>query len=77
MIKKYFLYHVFLSFFTNSLATELEIPVDLKSTKINLFPTDLENISLNKLKFVSRIEIQSNHPDFGGLSWLIIMRTNP
>ena len=39
--------------FTNSLATELGTPVDLKSFKINLFPTDLENISLNKLKFVS------------------------
>ena len=44
----------------------------LKSIKINLFPTGLENISLNKLKFVSGIEIQSNHPDFGGLSGLII-----
>ena len=72
MIKKYFLSLVFLSFFTNSLATELGTPVDLKSSKINLFPTDLENISLNKLKFVSGIEIKSNHPDFGGLSGLII-----
>ena len=72
MIKKYFLSLVFFSFFTNSFATELGTPVDLKSTKINLFPTDLENISLNKLKFVSGIEIKSNHPDFGGLSGLII-----
>ena len=72
MIKKYFLSLVFLSFFTNSFATELGTPVDLKSTKINLFPTDLENISLNKLKFVSGVEIKSNHPDFGGLSGLII-----
>ena len=72
MIKKYFLSLVFLSFFTNSLATELGTAVELKSTKINLFPTDLENISLNKLKFVSGIEIKSNHPDFGGLSGLII-----
>ena len=72
MIKKYFLSLVFLSFFTNSFATELGTSVDLKSTKINLFPTDLENISLNKLKFVSGIEIKSNHPDFGGLSGLII-----
>ena len=72
MIKKYFLSLVFLSFFTNSLATELGTPVELKSSKINLFPTDLENISLNKLKFVSGIEIKSNHPDFGGLSGLII-----
>ncbi len=72
MIKKYFLSLVFLSFFTNSLATELGTPVDLKSTKINLFPTDLENISLNKLEFISGIEIKSNHPDFGGLSGLII-----
>ena len=72
MIKKYFLSLVFLSFFTNSLATELGTAVELKSIKINLFPTDLENISLNKLKFVSGIEIQSNHPDFGGLSGLII-----
>ena len=72
MIKKYFLSLVFLSFFTNSLATELGTPVDLKSSKINLFPTDLENISLNKLNFVSGIEIKSNHPDFGGLSGLII-----
>ena len=72
MIKKYFLSLVFLSFFTNSLATELGTPVELKSIKINLFPTDLENISLNKLKFVSGIEIKSNHPDFGGLSGLII-----
>ena len=55
MIKKYFLSLVFLSFFTNSLATELGTPVDLKSSKINLFPTDLEDISLNKLKFVSVI----------------------
>ena len=72
MIKKYFLSLVFLSFFTNSLATELGTAVELKSIKINLFPTDLENISLNKLKFVSGIEIKSNHPDFGGLSGLII-----
>ena len=72
MIKKYFLSLVFLSFFTNSLATELGTPVDLKSSKINLFSTDLENISLDKLKFVSGIEIKSNHPDFGGLSGLII-----
>ena len=72
MIKKYFLSLVFLSFFTNSLATELGTTVDLKSSKINLFPTDLENYSLNKLKFVSGIEIKSNHPDFGGLSGLII-----
>ena len=72
MIKKYFLSLVFLSFFTNSLATELGTPIELKSTKINLFPTDLENISLNKLKFVSGIEIKSNHPNFGGLSGLII-----
>ena len=72
MIKKYFLSLVFLSFFTNSLATELGTPVDLKSSNINLFPTDLKNISLNKLKFVSGIEIKSNHPDFGGLSGLII-----
>ena len=72
MIKKYFLFLVFLSFFTNSLATELGIPIDLKRTKINLFPTDLENISLNKLKFVSGVEIKSNHPDFGGFSGLII-----
>ena len=72
MIKKKILSLVFLSFFTNSLATELGTPVELKSIKINLFPTDLENISLNKLKFVSGIEIKSNHPDFGGLSGLII-----
>ena len=72
MIKKYFLSLVFLSFFTNSLATELGTAVELKSIKINLFPTDLENISLNKLKFVSGIEIKSNHPDFGGLSGIII-----
>ena len=72
MIKKYFLSLVFLSFFTNSLATELGTPVDLKSSKINLFPTDLEKISLNKLKFISGFEIKSNNPDFGGLSGLII-----
>ena len=72
MIKKKILSLVFLSFFTNSLATELGTPVELKSTKINLFPTDFENISLNKLKFVSGIEIKSNHPDFGGLSGIII-----
>ena len=72
MIKKNILSLVFLSFFTNSLATELGTAVELKSIKINLFPTDLENISLNKLKFVSGIEIKSNHPDFGGLSGLII-----
>ena len=72
MIKKKILSLVFLSFFTNSLATELGTAVELKSIKINLFPTDLENISLNKLKFVSGIEIKSNHPDFGGLSGLII-----
>ena len=72
MIKKYFLSLVFLCFFTNSIATELGTPVELKSTIINLFPNELENISLNKLKFVSGIEIKSNHPDFGGLSGLII-----
>ena len=72
MIKKKILSLVFLSFFTNSLATELGTAVELKSIKINLFPTDLENISLNKLKFVSGIEIKSNHPNFGGLSGLII-----
>ena len=72
MIKKYFLSLVFIFFYTNSIATELGTPVELKNTVINLFPTDLENISLNKLKFVSGVEIKSNHPDFGGLSGLII-----
>ena len=72
MIKKYFFISCISFLFTNSLATELGTPVELKSIKINLFPTDLENISLNKLKFVSGIEIKSNHPDFGGLSGLII-----
>ena len=72
MIKKYFLSLVFLSFFTNSIATELGIPLELKSTRTNLFPTDFENISLNKLKFISGIEVKSTNPDFGGLSGLII-----
>ena len=72
MIKKYFLFLVFLLFFTNSIASELGTPVELKSTKTDLFPTDLENISLNKLKFVSGIELTSNNLDFGGLSGLII-----
>ena len=72
MIKKYFLSLVFLFFFTNSIASELGTPLELKSTETDLFPTDFENISLNKLKFVSGIEVTSNNPDFGGLSGLII-----
>ena len=59
--------------FYDSFGYEASNLSDLKTSQINLFPNDTKASSLLKnLEYVSGLELNSNHEDFGGLSGLII-----
>jgi len=63
--------------FYDSFGYEASNLSDLKTSQINLFPNDTKASSLLKnLEYVSGLELNSNHEDFGGLSGLIIEDNN-
>ena len=71
--KFYFIIILILCISNHSLGYETKNLTNIKSSVVELFTDNSNQLPrLRNLKYISGLEINANHPDFGGLSGLII-----
>ena len=71
--KFYFIIILILCISNHSLGYETKNLTNIKSSVVELFTDNSNQLPrLKNLKYISGLEINANHPDFGGLSGLII-----